>query len=122
MLDPINISELAVPIALGAVAGALSMLLYARVSPQARLQELKSHSVDLQRQMKDFDGEFSGAMALAQENLRLSFKRLGIALGPSILSGIPVLAALPLIGNAYISYFIAVALSAITVKQWRKIT
>ena len=122
MIDSLPFAELAVPVLLGAIAGTVSMLLYARVSPQSRLQELKSQASELQQQMASFDGEFSGAMALAQQNLRLSFKRLGIALGPSLLSGVPVLACVPLVGNAYISYFVAVAVAAIVVKQWRRIT
>ena len=116
------IHELAVPVLLGVVAGAVSMLVYARLSPQEKLQSLKSQATDLQQQMASFDGDFSGAMALAQQNLRLSLKRLGIALGPSLVSGIPVLAALPVIGEAYIAYFIAVAVAAIAIKQWRQIT
>lgn len=122
MFETANMIEFALPTALGIIAGALSMLLYGRWSPQERLQELKTQSTDLQRQMSDFDGDFSGAMALAQQNLSLSFKRLGLALGPSLLSGIPVLAALPFIGEAYITYFVSVAVAAIVVKQWRKIS
>lgn len=122
LFSQIEIVELAVPVVLGLVTGAMSMLVYARLSPQEKLQSLKSQAADLQQQMSSFDGDFSGAMALANQNLRLSFKRLGIALGPSLVSGIPVLAALPFIGEAYIAYFIAVAIAAIAVKQWRQIT
>lgn len=122
MLELASIAEFIVPIALGIVAGALSMLLYGRWSPQERLQELKLQCNALQRQMSEYDGDFSGARALAQRNLRLSFRRLGLALGPSLLSGIPVLAALPLIGHSFIAYFLTVALAAMVVKRWWKIS
>ena len=122
MFEFANIVDLSVPAGLGALAGVLSMLLYGRWSPQERLQELKTQSSELQQQMSDFDGDFAGAITLAKQNLGLSFKRLGLALGPSLLSGIPVLAALPLIGEAYITYFASVAVAAIIVKQWRKIS
>ncbi len=117
-----DIQMITIPILLGLVAGAISMLVYARLSPQEKLQDLKSQASDLQQQLSSYDGDFSGAMTLAQQNLRLSFKRLGVAFGPSLLSGIPVLAAVPLIGEAYIAYFVAVAISALAVKQWRHIT
>lgn len=122
MTESFHIAEMALAIGMGLVAGAASMLLYGRFSPQQRLQDLKSQAADLQQQMSNFDGEFSGAMTLARQNLRLSFKRLGLALGPSLLSGIPVLAAIPFIGSTYVSYFVAVAGAALAVKWSQNIS
>jgi hypothetical protein len=103
-------------IALGLVAGALSMVVYSRLSPQAKIVELKGQLGELQREISAYDGDFAGALTLTRQNLRLAFRRLGLALGPALASGVPVLAAIPLIGESYVSYFVAVALSAIAVK------
>ena len=73
------------------ISGVLSMLFYAASSPQKRLAELKSQTADLQRQLAAYDGDFRGAMALSQQNLRVSFHRLGLALGPTLLAGAPVI-------------------------------
>lgn len=83
------------------VSGVLSMLLYAISSPQRRLAELKSQTADLNRQLVAYDGDFNGAMTLTQQNLRLSFHRLGLAVGPSLLAGAPVLLALFGLASVY---------------------
>jgi len=113
--------QIAYPTALGVAAGSLSMLIYGRFSPQSRLETLKAEIVHLRQKMAKFDGEFSGALALTRQNLQLSFRRLRLVLVPSLLSCIPVLAMLPVIGDRFIAYFVAVACAAIAVKHFGKI-
>mgnify|MGYP001408544777 CR=1 FL=1 len=109
------------PLLLGCVSGVVSMLVYGRFSPQVKLQSLKLRIEALQGELATFEGDFSGAMALTRENLRLTFQRLGLVLWPSLISGIPVLAALPLVEHSLISYFSAVVVAALTTKYLHKI-
>lgn len=102
--------------ALGLAAGAASMAIYGRYSPQERLRELDTEIADLQRRLAAYDGEFAGAMALTRQNLALALRRLGLALVPAVASSVPVLALLPLVGESYLAYFAAVATAALAVK------
>jgi hypothetical protein len=109
------------PALLGVLAGAASMMLYRRVSPQLRLLALQDEIATLQQAMAAFDGDFSGAMALTRQNLRLAFCRLGMVLWPALVSSLPVFAVLPLVGHAYIPYCLCVTVAALTVKFVGKI-
>lgn len=123
MLATTNLDILSGPVfvaALGVVAGVVSMLVYGRLSPQDRIQGLQQQLDALRTEMTAYDGDFAGAMTLTKQNLRLSLKRLGLALGPAVASGIPVLAALPLIGESYFTYFGSVAAAALFAKhRWK---
>ncbi|MDZ4659074.1 MAG: hypothetical protein SH868_15985 [Bythopirellula sp.] len=92
------------------------MLVYARISPQEKLKSLKSQSMDLQQAITAYDGDFSGAMALTKQNLRLTFQRLGCVLWPSIVAGLPVLAALFFVEDNYIPFFLATFVTALFLK------
>jgi hypothetical protein len=85
----------------GGVSGVASMGLFAVTSPQQRLRELKEQTLDLQKQLSAYDGDFSGAMALTRQNLALSMRRLGWALWPSLLAGVPVVLVLLGIAELY---------------------
>jgi hypothetical protein len=100
----------------GVVAGGASMLVYARVSPQAKLKALKVECSSIQEQLAAYEGDFNGAMALTAQNLRLTFRRLGCALWPSLIAGFPVIAAYFVIGEHYYAYFLAVVITALAVK------
>ncbi|MBN1855203.1 MAG: hypothetical protein JW829_20900 [Pirellulales bacterium] len=93
-------------------SGVASMLLYARCSPQQRLKDLKVESAAIQQQLTHYDGDFSGAMVLVWRNLQLSVRRLGCALLPSLIAGLPVLLALCMIKDYYVLFFSAAAVSA----------
>ena len=100
----------------GIVSGVASMLVYRRFSPQEQLKSLKLQAADLQQQMSHFDGELVGAMALARQNLQLSIRRLGVAMIPSLWSGLPVLLALLVVREQYVAFFVATAVAALTAK------
>ena len=108
-------------IALGTIAGIASMLIYRRLSPQDRLRRLGDDIVAVRKQLNAYDGDFSGAMALTGENLRLSFRRLGCVLWPSLVSGLPVLSGLPTVGAHLVPYFLAVVVAALALKLQLKI-
>lgn len=107
----------ALTVLFGLVCGAASIAIYGRLSPQARLQELKSQCTALQQELAGFEGDFSGAWALARENMRVSFVRLGTVLWPSLLASLPVLLALIVVRDRYLSFLIATAISALVTKH-----
>jgi hypothetical protein len=107
--------------ALGLFSGIVSMAIYHRYSPQKKIRELKHHLDGLQRELATYDGDFAGAMTLSKQNVRLSFRRLGLALMPAVASALPVLAPIPLVGESYITYFSVVAVSALAVKYFWKV-
>lgn len=85
----------------GGLSGVLSMLMYWWTSPQKRLHDLKAQTVDLQKQLADYDGDFTGAMALTRQNLAVSLRRLGWALVPALVAGAPVLLVLVGVADVY---------------------
>jgi hypothetical protein len=111
----------AVACLLGLVAGVASMLIFRELSPQDRLRRLGDDMAAVRKQLSAYDGDFSGAMALTCENLRLSFQRLGCVVWPALASGLPVLLGLPAIGEALVPYFLAVIVAALTMKYQLKI-
>ena len=69
----------------------LSMALYARLSPQAKLQGLKLKQQESRRRLLHYDGEMSGMLALIQQDLAISFKQLALVSPPVMLSVLPVI-------------------------------
>ncbi|MHC4168727.1 MAG: EMC3/TMCO1 family protein, partial [Planctomycetota bacterium] len=75
----------------GALGGALSILVYARLSPQASIKKLKKKMRGLQREMLGLDLEFADFMRLSSENLKTSLRLFAAVLGPGLVSVLPVL-------------------------------
>jgi hypothetical protein len=78
----------------GAATGALSMGLYALLSPQRRLAELKEQVRAVRVQLNGYDGEFAGAMPLLRRQITLSLRHLGLTIGPALVAAAPMLAVL----------------------------
>jgi hypothetical protein len=89
-------------------SGVLSMWLYARLSPQQRIRQIQRLAVRVQRQMKGYDGDFAGAMALSGKNLALAGRRLWLSLLPALASGIPVIVVMVLVLPAFEGDVIAI--------------
>jgi hypothetical protein len=112
-----------------AMSGALSMLLYGWLAPQSRIRKLQRISARVQQRLRSYEGDFRGAMALSRRNVKLAFRRLGLAAGPSLLAGIPVIAVMIWVLPAYenrmqwatAAFFLAAACSALTAKFALKI-
>ena len=66
----------------GALGGTLSILMYARLSPQASIKGLKKKMRGLQREMLGLDLEFADFMRLSIENLKTSLRLFAAVLGP----------------------------------------
>ena len=75
-------------------SGALSMLLYKFTSPQRQIRELDVQAAGIRQALARHDGEFTEALPLIRNNLAVSLKRLRVALAPSLLAGLPIVACL----------------------------
>ncbi len=78
----------------GAATGALSMGLYALLSPQRRLAELKGQVREIRAKLNAYDGELAGAMPLLRSQIALSLRHLGLTIGPALVAAAPMLAVL----------------------------
>jgi hypothetical protein len=75
----------------GALGGSLSILIYARLSPQASIKRLKKKMRGLQREMLGLDLQFADFLKLSGENLKTSLRLFAVVLGPGLVSVLPVL-------------------------------
>lgn len=75
----------------GTLAGWLSMIVYRFFSDQEKIGALKTLQKEQQKNMSEFDGEFSELLPLIRHTLTLGFRQLGLALGPALLATLPVL-------------------------------
>lgn len=72
----------------GALASILSIMIYARLSPQTSIKRLKEKIRGLQREMLGLDLDF---LHLSKENLKTSLRLFAAVLGPGLVSVLPVL-------------------------------
>jgi hypothetical protein len=111
----------------GAASGMLSMVLYARLTPQTRIRRLQRVSARVQQRLRNYDGDFQGAMALSRRNVGLALRRLGLSAGPSLLAGIPVIAVMLWVvpqhepQSATLAFFLVAACAALAAKFALKI-
>ena len=103
------LSDSVLIVVLAAVAGAASMLLYMRTSPQHRLKELEGEAAAARLALAEHDGDFEAAWPLIRRSFGLALSRVRIALAPSLISGLPVLAVV---------YVLEDKLSSATVLPW----
>ena len=82
-------------------SGVASMLLYKFTSPQQRIRELDVEAAGIRRALATHEGEFGEALPLIRSNLAVSLKRLRVALAPSLLAGLPIIACLIGLDAAY---------------------
>lgn len=88
-----------------AVSGWATMWVYRAVSNQQALAALKPQIKAVQQKLAKYDDEFSGLIPLIRENFRLSGRQIGLAIGPALLAGIPVLFVLVWGSNVYGVHF-----------------
>lgn len=85
----------------GAVAGVASMLLYALISPQARIARGRQQLRERRRQLERFDGELGDAMPLITGLLRHALYQVGRTAWPALLASLPLLALMAWLSTAY---------------------
>jgi hypothetical protein len=87
------------------VSGWATMWVYREVSNQEKLAALKPQVKAVQQKLATYDGEFAGLLPLIRENFRLSGRHIGLAIGPAVVAGIPVLFVLVWASNVYGVHF-----------------
>jgi hypothetical protein len=75
----------------GALAGILSIIIYAKISPQSSIAKLKKKTRALQREMLNVDLEFKDFLRISRENLKTSIRLFITVLGPALISAVPVI-------------------------------
>lgn len=89
-------------VALWAFAGGiLSMALYALLSPQAKIAQVKSALADTRTLMLEADDSFEELLGFARRSLLLSFRHLALVFGPALLSAFPLLCAMAWASNHF---------------------
>lgn len=79
----------------GAVAGALSVAIYALLSPQNKIAEYKEQLRKYRRElMSNEDLDFREYMAVSKKNLKTSMLFFSSAIGPALASAVPVIVLL----------------------------
>jgi hypothetical protein len=78
-----------------AIGSVVSMALYALLSPQSRLQALKSSIRESQAGVEAYAGDFRGALPLLGRQIGLNLRHVGLTLGPAVIGSLPVLFLLP---------------------------
>lgn len=78
-------------LAWGIFAGWITMFVYRLLSNQEKIGVLKALQKTQQKNIAEFDGEFSELIPLIRHTLALGFRQLGFSLGPALLATVPVL-------------------------------
>jgi len=77
------------------------MVVDRRLSNQEKIGKLKLQQKVQQKEIAEFDGEFEELMPLIRHTLALGFKQLGFALGPALLSTLPILFLIVWVAGAF---------------------
>jgi len=85
----------------GMVAGAFTMGLYWRLSPQKRLGEVKRRLAASKAALDQFDGEFQDAFPLMRTMLSQALQQIGLVIGPALAAMVPVLCLIAWLSTAY---------------------
>ena len=80
-------------VACSLLAGTASILLYKFSSPQQRIKAMAAAIGRNQQLLAEYDGEFSGLLPLIKQNLKLAMRRLALAVLPTLLAAVPIVAA-----------------------------
>lgn len=99
----------------GLVAAALSMALYAALSPQQRLRRVRDEAVEARRALDRHEGSFDEARPLMAAMFSTSLKQLGLVLAPAVLASLPLLFMLTWLYGAF-SYALPERAGAVAVR------
>ncbi len=76
----------------GLVAGAATMLLFKRLSPQEELKALKVDAARARKKMQSYDGDdFSVMWGLTKKSLAAQFTQLRVMFVPTMISALPII-------------------------------
>ncbi len=74
----------------GAASGALSMAMYARISPQKKLLALKSAQQTTRQAMLAHDGDMKELLTLIRKDMATALRPIALAVPAFLLSALPV--------------------------------
>jgi hypothetical protein len=78
----------------GTLTGAMSMLLYTRLSPQPRIAELGAQAAEARSALHRFDGDDLRVIwSLTRHSIGCSLRQAGLILAPALGAALPVLGA-----------------------------
>jgi hypothetical protein len=122
----------------GALGAFVSMELYRRVSPQARIKAVEADVQEIRRRLDRHEGSFGEGWSLVRDMLSLSARRI-VLVGPAaVLASLPLLVIVIWMASAYqgarvleigpawvggweVTFFAAVTVFAATLKVVRRI-
>jgi hypothetical protein len=87
------------------VAAVMTMALYWRLSPQARIGEAKRQLAASKVALDHFDGEFKGALPLMRTMLGHALRQVGLVIGPALIAMVPVLCLIAWMSSTYGHHF-----------------
>lgn len=80
------------PAVMGILAGGLSTGLYWFTSPQGRLEEIGNQVAEARLSLRQYDGtDIRCVLGMTGHALGLSFRQLGLIIGPAVLAVLPVI-------------------------------
>jgi hypothetical protein len=85
----------------GLVAAAVSMGLYAILSPQHRLRAVRERAAEARRALDRYEGSFAGARPLMGAMFATSLQQLALVLVPAVVASLPVLFLLVWLHGAF---------------------
>lgn len=86
----------------GLVGGAVTMLLYKRLSPQNRLTELKTETLAARKEMQAYDGtELAVVLGLMRRSVSLAFQQVRLIFVPTMIAALPIIGLGVLFDYAY---------------------
>src|SRR6185436_9201369 len=83
------------------LSAAVSMALYAKLSPQRTLQDISAAQKLSRQTIRAYEGDVAGMYALLGKDLLLSLRHLGMILLPVMISILPVLGIMMWLFNGY---------------------
>lgn len=85
----------------GLAAGAVSMALYAILSPQQRLRRVREEAVEARRALDGFEGSLAEARPLMTAMFATAMKQLALVLTPAVLASLPLIFVLVWLYGAF---------------------
>jgi len=86
----------------GLVVGGIAMLIYWRLSPQARMIKFKQEMREARRAMQSYTGtDGREILRLSGRAISLALQQLLLVIGPTIVAAIPVVLVMLALGSAY---------------------
>ncbi|HEX8523194.1 MAG TPA: hypothetical protein VF669_13135 [Tepidisphaeraceae bacterium] len=107
---------------LGAIVGAVAMLIYWKISPQERLVALKGEMKDSRRALSAYAGtDVREVLRLAGRAIAPALRQLLLILAPTLLAAAPVIVTMILLRSSHMAFMIGAAVATLAMKFGFKI-